>query len=223
MPDLVQLLPDLNVIENSNGTSSVRRIIPNFIGPVIGNCRGRELTWRNPTPSLTNLKKCIRFASQQSPKKQPSTMKYMKNPLPKHNEKGDNENERNRARKKESAKKKKIRKIGIVEATSSIWAQATITTTPSTMVLMVWNVWRLNKDEKIKEVKTLIEAKRVDIFRLNKTTIKCRMQSEVISKFGVEWEIHTNLTYTEEREGDSIWIGWNPEVWKGSIPLATRH
>lgn len=58
----------------------------------------------------------------------------------------------------------------------------------------------------MKEVKSIMEAKRIDIFGLNETKIKSVMQDEIRDKFGQDWKIHTNSNNMETMEGDSIWF-----------------
>ncbi|KMZ71517.1 hypothetical protein ZOSMA_17G00720 [Zostera marina] len=89
------------------------------------------------------------------------------------------------------------------------------------MAFLAWNVRGLNKDARIKEVKTLLAAKRIEIFGLNETKIKKQRQDEVREKFGGNWEIHTNVDEVQDpnetETGNSIWLGWENSIWEGEI------
>lgn len=54
------------------------------------------------------------------------------------------------------------------------------------MVLFVWNVWGMNKDLKIREIISVIIAKRIEVIDLNETKIKVGKQMEVKEKWGSE-------------------------------------
>lgn len=91
------------------------------------------------------------------------------------------------------------------------------------MALMVWNVRGLNLDVKIREVKTLVVPKKIDVVGMNGTKIKKGRQEEVMRKWGVDWAFHSNIGVVGDSKGDTIWIGWNANIWEGNVELVSRQ
>lgn len=66
-------------------------------------------------------------------------------------------------------------------------------------------------------------GKQVEIFVLTETKIKTSKQRDIKDKLGIEWSIHTNIGQMEDIVGDSIWMGWNPMIWKGVIESESQQ
>lgn len=70
----------------------------------------------------------------------------------------------------------------------------------------------MNKDRKIRELKSILEAKKIDIFELNETKIKQGRQGKMKDLMGDKWVIHTNTQHMKESEGNFIWFGWKSSI-----------
>lgn len=91
------------------------------------------------------------------------------------------------------------------------------------MALIAWNIRGMNKDSKIREIKLLLVANRIEIFSLIETIIKSSMQIEVKEKMGNKWRIITNSSEMAIEHGDSIWLGWDPLISMGDISSITQQ
>lgn len=58
---------------------------------------------------------------------------------------------------------------------------------------------------------------------MNETKFKKQRQEEAREKFGQDWEIQTNISQVGELEGESIWLGWNRNIWDSQIESVSMH
>lgn len=125
----------------------------------------------------------------------------------------DRHNEKTRRNKNSKRLRKKHDATEV--AADSAESQCIATTVPNTtMALLTWNLCGMNQDTRLKKIRTLLTTKRVEIFGLNETKIKKIRQDEVKEKLGGDdWEILTNIGAMDNGISNSIWLGWNKNIW----------
>lgn len=65
----------------------------------------------------------------------------------------------------------------------------------------------MNKDKRTNGIRTLLEAKRIQIFGLNNTKIKKTRRFEIWDKLIASWVLHSNSELMDNYEGDLVWVG----------------